>query len=141
PGPFELTDEEGATWTYAWRGRSVIATFGIPETDATSVSISCSPNRFVGLEFFAAPTKRAGSQTPLLLRSPERSFTLRAQANAQGRASTQLNTLDYDLLALLRSADMVLVTANGQQAGRFYGLRASSAGRQFMLNCPQIGSP
>ncbi len=138
---FDIVDEEGATWTYGWRGSTVFATFGIPETDATSISVSCAPNRHVGLEFFSAPIARAGRSTPLDLRSTVGAYSFRASANAQGRPSGQFTVLDFGLLSLLKSADVIEISSGGQSAGRFYGLRSSAAGRQFMLNCPQIGAP
>src|SRR4051812_28607531 len=92
PAALELRDEEGATWSVVRQGGAVRAVFGIPETDASSVSIACDDGPAPPvIEFYAAPMRERGVRASLTLIIGGRAYQLPAQANDHRRFEARLD--------------------------------------------------
>lgn len=137
-GP-DMADENGATWTSYNDGLNAVAVFGIPETDATSVVLTCAPNATgPSLEFMAGPeVGAAGAPVAVQLSGAAGAYPVDARATQFGRPAGYL-AANAPAMRMIVGTDTIAVTVNGQPAGRFLGLSSSQAGRDFIADCPAL---
>lgn len=130
--------EGGAVWSF-YRDEQSVGTliFGVPETDDTTMALSCAQGSSVAsIELFAAPAL-AGAGVPVVvtLAGPGGTHSLTALSNAQGRPVATVGAGDPVWSALAGpGAIAIAIAVAGQPAGRIDSLPENAAD-DFFAHC------
>ena len=142
--PFQPS-EDGLTWQFYEDPQEGTAwlTYGIPETDATTVNLECRKNQpgSVQLTFFATPAGlESGTPTQITLGLPDRSLpSFRGNVDQRGLAiiatGMEANSLYDKFAGAPGDREDILILINGQAAGKVRSFSGTSQGERFQRFC------